>query len=802
MTLRALVVASFALIHTGFAFGQCTETFKGKVVDRASGEPIAGAIIMLNPGSIGAATDSLGAFNIAKLCAGQYNVSITFVGYETGSLNINIRQQTVTQIIRLKQSVNELQEVVITEAPTDTEHAHNFAVLNEQQLSENAGKSLGETLKSLTGVNTIQSGPGVFKPVIHGVHSQRILILNYGIRQEGQQWGAEHAPEIDPFIASNIVVVKDASSIKYGTDALGGVIVINPPTLPTENKLAGSLHTVYQSNGRAGTISGLLEGGFGKFKGWGWRIQGTGRRAGDYRTPNYFLRNTGVREVNFSAATGYHHENGGFEVFFSHFHTDIGILKGTAVETLNDLNTAMTRDEPFYTTTDFSADIAEPRQDVTHNLLKLNGHLDLGAGTLRLQYGFQNNHRMEYSLRIGDLSKIPTLNFELNTHTLETEFEKMFNDKQSICIGVTGMYQKNSTVYGIQRIPFIPNFTSLAAGAFAISKFAFTRWTLDAGVRYDLRDYSVSGYDAFNTRFRADNAFHNGSATAGATIKLGNNETLSMNASSAWRPPHVSELYSTGKHLSAAAIERGLLLNPVNNRVMDIDTVNFKTENGLKWVMTYQKHWQNVSLEISPYANYIFNYIYLKPDGISTSLQQPAPAFRYTQTDASFLGIDISGSWVFAQHFTASSKVSLLRAEDETNHDYLIYIPSSRYELNLRFERPFSSILKNFFIESKVKYTDQQRRAPRTITPDKFGSENEDPLANSSKNYDFMDAPKGYALWNLTAGISVKRKETQYDLRISSENTLNTRYREYTNRMRYYADDLGRNLIISLKFIF
>ena len=121
----------------------------------------------------------------------------------------------------------------------NTEHAHNVAKLTQKQLAETAGKSLGESLKEIPGVNSIQTGPGIFKPVIHGVHSQRILILNYGIRQEGQQWGAEHAPEIDPFIASDVVVIKDASSIKYGTDALGGVIVVNPSPLPEKEDWEG-----------------------------------------------------------------------------------------------------------------------------------------------------------------------------------------------------------------------------------------------------------------------------------------------------------------------------------------------------------------------------------------------------------------------------------------------------------------------------------------------------------------------------------------------------------------------------------
>lgn len=69
-------------------------------------------------------------------------------------------------------------------------------------------------------------------------------------------------------------------------------------------------------------------------------------------------------------------------------------------------------------------------------------------------------------------------------------------------------------------------------------------------------------------------------------------------------------------------------------------------------------------------------------------------------------------------------------------------------------------------------------------------------------NFDFMAAPSGYWLWDLSAGISIKGERVQYDIRVASENTLDKTYREYTNRFRYYADDPGRNFILSFKCIF
>jgi iron complex outermembrane receptor protein len=795
----------FSVLLHGLVFSQqpCTGKFSG-TVQSETGELLPGAIITLLPGQAGNVSDNEGRFAISNLCSGQYTLTIQYIGYKTYEGTITIGQEPLEKVLTLQTKTQQLQEVVVQETPALVEHSQNFVRLGEKQLAESAGKTLGESLKEIPGVNTIQAGPGIFKPVIHGVHSQRILILNYGIRQEGQQWGAEHAPEIDPFIASEIIVVKDASSIKYGTDALGGVIIVNPAPLPEKNVLGGSVSTVLQSNGRSGALSGMIEGGIKDHDGWGWRVQGTAKRAGDFRTPDYSLTNTGVKELNFSAATGYHREHVGFEVFFSHFQSELGILKGTSIGNLSDLVTAMEREPPQYTR-GFSYNISEPRQDVSHNLLKLNGHIHTDHGEFRIQYGFQNNNRKEYDIRIGALSRIPSINLQLNTHTVETEWEIAKENKRSLCVGLTGMYQDNNNVYGTQRVPFIPNFNSLSGGAFAVTKLFFRRWTADIGVRYDYRHYDVTGYDFKNTLYKGNLDFHNASATAGASIQLSSQETFSTNLSSAWRPPHVAELYSLGTHQSAAAIEYGLLLNDSTNEVMDIKDVPFKIEQALKWVNTYRRNWDRFQVEASAYANYIFNYIYLKPTGITENVRGVFPYFRYTQTDALFLGLDLSAIWQLTPHIKISPKASLLRASDERNHDYLVFIPSNRYELAARFEASKRFALKDFYVESKVKYTARQDRSPRVVSVREINEAHEqgqDPFNGSTANFDFMEAPSGYALWNVSTGFSLHGKKTRYDLRASAENILNTSYREYTNRFRYYADDLGRNFILSVKCIF
>lgn len=786
------------------AYGQaCTGTFIGQVKDEQN-LPLIGAAIFLLPQEQGTTSDYLGNFRFDKLCSGTYKVKIQYLGYETLEFDITI-DGAVTKVVHLKEDVRQLREVVIKDEALDTEHAHNTARLSEKQLAESAGKPLGESLKEITGVNSVQTGPGIFKPVIHGVHSQRVLILNHGIRQEGQQWGAEHAPEIDPFIASNVVVIKDASSIKYGTDALGGVIVVNPAPLPEKAGLGGTLNTIYQSNGRSGTVSGMLEGGVKNLDGLGWRVQGTAKRTGDFHTPDYVLTNTGIKEIDFSAALGYHKKSLGIEAFFSHFQTELGILKGTSVSNQEDLAIAMEREPPQYTA-DFSYDISEPYQDVSHNLVKLNVHQEGQRNNFRIQYGFQNNNRKEFDFRVGVPAGTPSIDLKLNTHTLEAEWETHASDKRSLCLGVTGMIQDNNNIFGTQRIPFIPNFNNQSAGLFAIAKLNLKRWTADFGARYDLRHYDVAGYDFKNTLFKSDLLFHNVSATAGATRQLKHNQSLSLSLSSAWRPPSVAELYSLGTHQSVAAIEYGLLLNDSTSEIMDIKDVPFKTEQAFKAVSTYQRQWKHLQVEASVYANYIFNYIYLRPIGIAKTLRGPLPYYRYTQTDALFLGLDLSAIWQVNAHFKITPKASLLRASDESNHDYLIFIPSNRFEIGTRYEKESLFSFKNFFLESKIKYTAKQYRAPkRIVTARQFNEaseQNTNPFSEDATMFDFMAAPQGYWLWNLSTGISIYGNKVRYDFRVAAENVLNTSYREYTNRFRYYADDLGRNFIISIKCSF
>src|SRR3712207_407313 len=183
--------------------------------------------------------------------------------------------------------------------------------LSKTTIDRSMGKSLAAMLEKVSGVSSIQTGTTVAKPVVHGMYGNRILMVNNGARQTGQQWGADHAPEVDMNNSGSIQVVKGADAVRYGSEALGGIIVMDQKTLPFRQKeLKGKATSLYGSNGHRYAFVGQIESSLPFLRNIAWRVQGTYSNSGDRSTANYLLNNTGTREFNFSAGIGYDREIG------------------------------------------------------------------------------------------------------------------------------------------------------------------------------------------------------------------------------------------------------------------------------------------------------------------------------------------------------------------------------------------------------------------------------------------------------------------------------------------------------------
>jgi iron complex outermembrane receptor protein len=668
------------------------------------------------------------------------------------------------------------------------------STLSGQALDETRGSSLGESLKGIAGVNSIQTGPSISKPIIHGVYSNRILILNNGVRQEGQNWGNDHAPEIDPFIATKVTVIKGAASIRYGSDAIGGVILLDPKDMRKDPGSDGELNLVAISNGHVGVASGMIEGAAGdKLQGLSWRLQGTLKKAGNAQTSNYWLGNTGFHENDYSATVQYDKAHYGASVYYSRFNTRIGIANASEVGSASDfIHTPPVPAVPA----DFSYDISRPYQTVNHQLLKASGFIDLphNGGKLEGTYAYQRDVRTEFDAdpsynSNGNTNNTPDLDFQLNTSTVDLVWEHpAIKKKITGSIGVDFITHGNLE-QGTTYVQLIPNFVDYSGGIFAIEKMQVKKWTLEAGLRYDdrwLQVYRLNPTTLVKNSPTQD--WQNLTVNAGATYRFNDHFSGTFNFGSAWRPPSVLELWADGIHQSAASWQFG------DSALKLEKAYNFST--AIKYGSNPTgDHPPHLEMELGVYANDFHNYIYARPDSFVVSTAQGTyPAFTYTQIKhALFEGIDFNFTWRFLEHFSLISKTSIVRARDLDLHQWIINVPADRYDNTLRYQWTAIGKVKNFYIGANNLLVSKQTRV---LPLPQAGSPMTTPQQIFSK---LITPPAGYMLWGAEAGCTIPVAHQDIHISLSVTNLTNTAYRDYLNLFRYYVDDLGRNVTLRVR---
>jgi iron complex outermembrane receptor protein len=755
-----LMLISFLIVaqkHT-----KCSSSLSGKVLDEHNSEPLAYATIYIEEIKRGTSSDAEGNYSIENLCDGKYKVIITHIGCEPVVQKVDIKGHTKRNFYP-EHHTEELKEFeVATQKDDDLPSTQNVSKLNQKEINQLKGKNLGQTLERIPGVTTLNTGNGVSKPVIHGLHSNRVLIINNGVRQEGQQWGVEHAPEIDPFTANKLRVIKGANSVKYGADAIGGVILIDPKELRDSLGIDGEINLSAHSNGKQGAGSAELQGNPKKLSGLKWRIQGSGKKAGNINTPNYYMKNTGIEEYNFSGILNYNKTKYGAEVYYSQFNTNLAVFSGSHIGNLTDLQIAFNAATPF-DSSGFSYDINRPFQHVEHELFNIKAFYFTGeSGKLNVSYSRQYNLRSEYDRRkpyndsLAALD-LPELQLEITTHITEVNWEHFKHKKLSGEIGASLMQQGNT----YEGRFFIPNYKSNTIGLYLIEKYSLENLIFEGGVRFDYRHLQSFYYEK-DVLLSPIKQFNNFSGSIGFSSNFKEDFTLKFNLSTAWRSPSVNELYSYGVHHGAASFEIG--------------NGNLVSENAYNINSTLLVDKKKIQLEVSPYVNYIKNFIYLKPTLQPVlTIRGAFPGFEYTQTDALLYGSDLYLKWNVIGKLSLVNKTALLRALNITTNEYLVQMPSDRTSFSLEYDFNSWKVFNDSYLSLTLSHVTKQIRVP--------------------ENSDYVDPPGAYTLIGIEAFTKIKKVE----LGVGVENLTNAIYRNYLNRFRYYSDEIGRNISVKLK---
>lgn len=766
------------LLLAGWAYSSYAEEKTRRltlcVLDSATGDPIPGAIVRSEEALSAQPTDLQGhctlSFPITKK---RVTLTTSYLGYKSDSRTISLSEVRGVLTIRLEEDATLIDEVVVQGDLRQTSILQQTMKIDPKTLERSSTLTLGQLLETVPGVSTISSGSTISKPVIQGMHSGRILLLNNGVRLDSQSWGSDHAPEIDHTGATNVEVVKGAESVRYGYGAIGGVVLFSQAELPYGSKnlrVSGTTDLGYDTNAHAYSGTGSLEMGW---RSLGLRLHGLYRRGGDYSTAEYILNNTGYTNISLSALAGW--SNGAITatLFSSLFYARNGIYYASRVSDIDQLLARFLAGRPDERSLrPFSYEVEPPFQQSQHFMLKGEVKWQVSeAHKLRLILSHQDNLRWEFDKRTkADWSRIPMQDLILSTERSDLSWVAQWGGPLALKTesGLSGTYQRNYNYPGTKQPAFIPNYAALTLGGYILQDATFfERLRCSIGMRYDFRAMDVSGYTSLSKyRYYSDfKVYSNFTASLALHYQISDEADLRGNIGWSWRPPDINELYATG-------LEHGTYWVVGNHQLT--------AEHGYKSVLGGRWHNQWLSVEPSLFYQHIDNYIY---DAIGKGLERfhnhPSgkyPRFIYGQDDARLYGGDLTLSAMPLQGLTLTGKGEWIRGRNVTRSEWLPFMPSDRYGLSCSYGTSLGS---------DDQYHTSVSLSTIYVTKQKHFNPEKDLVPETPPAYTLLNGSAEFSM-DLPGGREVK-------LMLIGDNILNTLYKEYTDRFRYYAHARGAN---------
>ncbi|SEN88075.1 iron complex outermembrane recepter protein [bacterium A37T11] len=728
----------FALLYAAQLTASVASGLRGTISDLQDNRPLTGATVSIPDLKRTVNTDNQGRFEFKNLPnRGHYIIEVSYIGYKSYTQDINIASPP-SLIIKLERATIETQEVVVTGTAISGNNRRNSTattLVDKNALLRPAG-NLIDALSNVPGVSQVTTGLAISKPVIRGLGYNRVVTLDNGIKQEGQQWGDEHGIEIDQYKADRVEVLRGAASLIYGSDALGGVINLLEPLPVPEGGIRGEVLTNYSSNNGETASSLMLTG---NENGFVWMGRGTYKNAYSFKTPIGYFPNSGFNETDFNAMLGLNKSWGYSHLNFSSFRNNIGFYDPALDENGNYVDedgNGFRKDQLK------SRDLDYPKQDIRHYKLSLNNNFVLGESNLKVDLAFQQNQRRE--LEDGP---DPSLYFNLNTYTGDVKYYLAQKNGWQTVFGLSGEIG-NSENRGTEFL--IPAYDTYGAGAFAYIKKSWENSTLNGGIRYDYRkNKGHLGMDGDEVLFEPfENKFFNLSGALGFTHQFSDALNFKANAGTAFRAPNPAELGSNGRHEGTFRYEVGNPnLSPERSYQADAS-------------LDFDNKWVHAGLSI--YNNYIHNFIYASNNHeFMEDEGDNLPVYRYGQVNANLYGAEASLILHPVSFIHFENTFGYTHAQNATLGRPLSFIPAAvlrnelRYEPTIgRLQEPYVSVgIANYFAQNRVDEV-------------------------------FETPTNGYTLLNAGIGTTVNIGHQPLKLYIAGNNLLNKKYYDALSRFK------------------
>ena len=746
------------LLFLFIGFSICTiaqSTVSGNITDQ-NNNPIFGAVIYIETLNLGTTSNEDGYFQLSNIPRGEHNIICSFIGFQTQNIAIDfLNNDQKEQNFTLEDSFFHMDEVIVSTPfnKTQSENVMKVAKKTMVSLKKQGAPTLIQSLTAIPGVEIFSTGNGIGKPVIRGLSGNRVLVYTQGIKLENQQWGGEHGLGINEAGIESVEVIKGPASLLYGSDALGGVLFLNPERFANENESEFNFDQEFFSN----TLGSNTSLGFKTSKkNLKFLIRGTYNTHTDYKIPDGDrVTNTRYKEKDFNAGLTFNTSSFASTLRYNYNNSEIGIPeKGIEHQSTN-----RSPELPF--------------QDLDSHILSLQNQFFLKNSRLNVNFGYVYNNRKEFEEEHHHPDENheehtdAAIDLKLKTFTYEAKYYFAKKGNFETIAGIQGLVQTNRNFGEEILIPDadINDFGTYVTGLYTINE----NTSIQSGIRYDFRNIDTKKQIVLHDHdgeleehiFEPLNEdFNNFNASLGLKTFLFNNIITRLNLASGFRAPNLAELTANGVHHGTNRFERG---NPNLNSEQNIQT---------DIALEYQnKHFE---IYLNGFYNKINDYIFIAPTG---EIVDDHDVFEYTQSDSKLYGSEFGFHlhphpihWLHLESYfqTVIGK--------KNNGEYLPLIPANKLSSTVRGEFDINNTFKELYISLILdNYFDQNN----------VGS--------------FEDKTSGYSLLNFRMGSDINFQKLKIKANFSINNLFNKTYISHLSAIKVdNIPNIGRNIVLGI----
>lgn len=710
----------------------------GTITSKNQNKPISATVYIpqLEKGTV---ADFDGNYQLSHLPDGNYNVIFSSMGYATVSKKIAFtNNESIVENIEMEESAVEMEEVIVSTPfhKLQSENVMKVERISTKDLNSSGAVTLADGIKNIAGVDIISTGTGIGKPVIRGLSSNRVLTYTQGVRLENQQFGDEHGLGVNDSGIESVEVIKGPASLLYGSDALGGVLYLNPERFAISNETHGDISSTYFSNtlGTSTNIGFKTSGKKLKFL-----ARGSHSSFSDYDTgAEYRVTNSRFNEKDLKTGIQYLGSKFKSTIRYNYNRSNIGIPEEIEEQTR-------------------SKDLELPFQEIDNHILSFDNTIFFNKSSLNIKMGYLFNDRREFE----DDTDNAELHMNLSTFNYDLKYNLPEMGKFETIIGLQGMFQNNKNK-GEEIL--IPDANTRDIGLLATSHYHLEKVDFQAGIRFDSRKIeSEASRNPLDEDYipEINKTFTSFTAALGAKIDLVDNLSTRVNLASGFRAPNLAELTSNGIHEGTNRYERG-------NQDLASEQ-NFQVDISLEY---RNKH---IEFFANGFYNAVNDYIFISP---TNEIIDETQVYDYLQDNAKLYGGEFGFhlhphplDWL---HFESSYETVTGKL---SNDNYLPLIPAN-------------SLRNTFRIELK---DGQIRKASSTFVT----LENKFDQKNIS---DFETRTGGYSLLSAGIESSFKLQKNMFTIGLNGTNLTDKKYTSHLSRFKPEGIlNIGRSINVNLK---